>query len=987
MNKTVLLILTFVFAGLSMLQAQNVIDVTDSDITGDTYWTADNEYLMDGSVYVEDGETLTIEAGTVIRGKQTPTTGDQETALIVARGGKIFAEGTAENPIIFTADIDDVTDPEDLTFEDRGLWGGVIILGRSTNNIGGGTNFIEGLPPTDPRNQYGGDDENDNSGVFRYVSIRHGGALFGTDNEINGLTMGSVGRGTTIEYVEVFANQDDGFEWFGGTVDTRYLVAAFVGDDNFDYDEGFRGKGQFWFGIHGDDVAGSGGEHDGGTDPETGQPYAIPVIYNATYIGSGANSGVTSNNFSLNLRDNAGGKYYNSIFTDFAGVGVAIEDLGSGEDSRSRMDNGDLELANNIFFGFGNVNGETTADATDAFLQQYAADAFETDNFYSDPQLRGISRTDDSALDPRPQSGSPAWTNTRTDAPRDNFFMQADYIGAFGYENWAAGWSFISEAGYISDDLISKPAPTNVVDITDSDITGDTYWTADNEYLMDGSVYVEDGETLTIEAGTVIRGKQTPTTGDQETALIVARGGKIFAEGTAENPIIFTADIDDVTDPEDLTFEDRGLWGGVIILGRSTNNIGGGTNFIEGLPPTDPRNQYGGDDENDNSGVFRYVSIRHGGALFGTDNEINGLTMGSVGRGTTIEYVEVFANQDDGFEWFGGTVDTRYLVAAFVGDDNFDYDEGFRGKGQFWFGIHGDDVAGSGGEHDGGTDPETGQPYAIPVIYNATYIGSGANSGVTSNNFSLNLRDNAGGKYYNSIFTDFAGVGVAIEDLGSGEDSRSRMDNGDLELANNIFFGFGNVNGETTADATDAFLQQYAADAFETDNFYSDPQITSISRGDASSLDPRPASGSPAYTESNSVQPRDNFFYRANFIGAFNEANTWYDGWSFLSESGLAVSIEEPRTQTLPVDIALDQNYPNPFNPSTQISFTLPSSENVTLEIFEITGRKVATLINGVQPAGTNTVRFDASNLSSGMYIYRLQSSSISLTRKMMLIK
>jgi len=527
----------------------------------------------------------------------------------------------------------------------------------------------------------------------------------------------------------------------------------------------------------------------------------------------------------------------------------------------------------------------------------------------------------------------------------------------------------------------------NVIDVTDSDITGDTYWTADNEYLMDGSVYVEDGETLTIEAGTVIRGKQTPTTGDQETALIVARGGKIFAEGTAENPIIFTADIDDVTDPEDLTFEDRGLWGGVIILGRSTNNIGGGTNFIEGLPPTDPRNQYGGDDENDNSGVFRYVSIRHGGALFGTDNEINGLTMGSVGRGTTIEYVEVFANQDDGFEWFGGTVDTRYLVAAFVGDDNFDYDEGFRGKGQFWFGIHGDDVAGSGGEHDGGTDPETGQPYAIPVIYNATYIGSGANSGVTSNNFSLNLRDNAGGKYYNSIFTDFAGVGVAIEDLGSGEDSRSRMDNGDLELANNIFFGFGNVNGETTADATDAFLQQYAADAFETDNFYSDPQITSISRGDASSLDPRPASGSPAYTESNSVQPRDNFFYRANFIGAFNEANTWYDGWSFLSESGLAVSIEEPRTQTLPVDIALDQNYPNPFNPSTQISFTLPSSENVTLEIFEITGRKVATLINGVQPAGTNTVRFDASNLSSGMYIYRLQSSSISLTRKMMLIK
>ena len=213
------------------------------------------------------------------------------------------------------------------------------------------------------------------------------------------------------------------------------------------------------------------------------------------------------------------------------------------------------------------------------------------------------------------------------------------------------------------------------------------------------------------------------------------------------------------------------------------------------------------------------------------------------------------------------------------------------------------------------------------------------------------------------------------------------MDNGDLVLENNIFSVFGNVNGETTADANDAFLQQHAADAFETDNFYSDPQLTSISRSDASNLDPRPASGSPAYTENNTVQPRDNFYYRANYIGAFNEANTWYDGWTFLSQSGLAVSIEDPNRETLPDGISLDQNYPNPFNPSTEISFTLPGSENVSLEIFDITGRKVATLIDGVQSAGTNTVRFDASSLSSGMYIYRLQSNSFSLTRKMMLIK
>lgn len=290
--KRFLQILTVLLVGVCVLpaMAQQQVTITSASITGDAFWTADTEYLLDGNVYVEDGETLTIEAGTVIKGLATPTTGDQETALIVARGGKIFAEGTPGRPIIFTSEDDDVTDPFDLTVDDKGLWGGVIILGRSTINVGGGENFIEGLEPSDSRNLYGGNDDDDDSGVFRYVSIRHGGAIFGTDNEINGLSMGGVGRGTRIDHVEVFANQDDGFEWFGGTVDTKYLVASFVGDDAFDYDEGFRGRGQFWFSIHPTDDGGSGGEHDGGTDPETGQPFSIPVIHNATYIGSGSAS-------------------------------------------------------------------------------------------------------------------------------------------------------------------------------------------------------------------------------------------------------------------------------------------------------------------------------------------------------------------------------------------------------------------------------------------------------------------------------------------------------------------------------------------------------------------------------------------------------------------------------------------------------------------------------------------------------------------------
>jgi len=530
--------------------------------------------------------------------------------------------------------------------------------------------------------------------------------------------------------------------------------------------------------------------------------------------------------------------------------------------------------------------------------------------------------------------------------------------------------------------LIGPTAATGQVTIVDADVTVDAHWTADNTYLIDGYVYVEDGETLTIEAGTVIKAKAEPTTGDQESALIVARGGQIFAEGTPTHPIIFTAEDDDVNDPDDLTLDDRGSWGGVLILGRATTNVASGENYIEGLPTNDDRNLYGGSDDDDDSGVFRYVSIRYGGAIFGQDNEINGLTMGAVGRGTQIDHVEVFANQDDGYEWFGGTVNTKYLVAAFCGDDMFDYDEGFRGQGQFWFGIQGDDDAGSGGEHDGGTDPETGQPYAIPVIYNATYIGSGASALLLSNDWALNLRDNAGGKYYNSIFTDFSGVGVQIEDLGSGEDSRSRMEAGDLVLSNNIWFGFGNVTG-VGIGAEAVFSQQFVADQFASDNHVGvDPTLRGISRDTDAMLDPRPDAGSTALAQVD-LLPRDGFFRHAPFIGAF-DGWLWTEGWTFLAEAGyLTATAVEPIPGRIPAGIVLRQNYPNPFGQETTIEFEIDEPGHVRLAIFDLLGRQVEVLVDEAKPAGVFRVNFDAAHYAAGMYFYRLSTSDRSVGRTM----
>ena len=526
-----------------------------------------------------------------------------------------------------------------------------------------------------------------------------------------------------------------------------------------------------------------------------------------------------------------------------------------------------------------------------------------------------------------------------------------------------------------------------VITVTDADIQpGQTVnWTANNTYLLDGFVFVDDGAVLNIQAGTVIKGK--PGQGTDASALIVARGGKIYAEGDKDAPIIFTAESDDVSDPNDLDLNTRGLWGGVILLGKARINTTLGEGQIEGIPTTEPRGAYGGNDDNDNSGVVRYVSIRYGGTDIGANNEINGLTFGAVGRGTVVEYVEVFNNKDDGYEWFGGTVRTRYLVSAFNGDDCFDYDEGFRGYGQFWFAIMGEDIGNRAGEHDGGTDPEGGTPFAIPVIYNATYIGSGANSFNAENDLVMVLRDNAGGKYYNSIFTDFFDKAVDIEDVaGDTADSRTRFERGDIAFNNNIWYGFGGGNNLDSM-IVDDWARSYFADP-SNNNWIQDPQLAGISRTNDGNLDPRPAASSPARTNVKAA-PADPWFYQVEYIGAFGDVD-WTRGWTFLSEVGVTVGIEEQPAAggiIVPESFTVSQNYPNPFNPSTRIDFSLPQNADVNITVYNVRGQKVATLVNGSRAAGSYTVNWNAENLPSGVYMYRFTAGNVVESRKMMLLK
>ena len=272
-------------AVVNIVAEQSIFSV-NTNITEDVTWKSGKIYILETRIAVESGATLTIEPGVIIKGEAG--TGANATALLIARGATLIAEGTADAPIIFTSVADEII-PGQITSPNldpdlNGLWGGVIVLGSariSASNESGDVSEvqIEGIPTSDSNGLYGGTNDADNSGVIKYVSVRHGGTNIGSGNEINGLTLGGVGSGTTIENIEVVANQDDGIEWFGGTVNVKNVVIWNVGDDGLDTDQSWAGTVENFFIIT---VAGHNFELDG---PE-GTYQAGQTIKNGTVVAS-----------------------------------------------------------------------------------------------------------------------------------------------------------------------------------------------------------------------------------------------------------------------------------------------------------------------------------------------------------------------------------------------------------------------------------------------------------------------------------------------------------------------------------------------------------------------------------------------------------------------------------------------------------------------------------------------------------------------------
>ncbi|MEL7120139.1 MAG: T9SS type A sorting domain-containing protein [Bacteroidota bacterium] len=501
----------------------------------------------------------------------------------------------------------------------------------------------------------------------------------------------------------------------------------------------------------------------------------------------------------------------------------------------------------------------------------------------------------------------------------------------------------------------------NEVVVTDGDlVAGEDYtWESDKIYILDGIVAVKAGSKLTIEAGTIVKALPTPVLGGGNgattSALLVAQGAQIFALGEPNNPVVFTSSLDDTSLPEDLTYLDRGLWGGVIICGTAPIGNFESPSTLEIAPLNLPAS-YGGESEDDNSGVFQYVSIRHAGASVTVDVELNGLTLAGIGNKTVIDHIEVFAGQDDGIAIIGGTVNLKYLNSSFNADDAFDFDEAWTGKGQFWFGILDKEGEGTALEGDG-TRGDDSDIFSKPQLYNLTFIGQGSELENDVDRFSrsIYLRDASGGTLANSVFIEFPNNGLQIEDLpaNNGVDSRQRIEDGDLEILNNIWWAIGSRTEFSTGDdgilgtrgtEEDSTAQFLIDHLVANQNSITDPRLNDIDWANSGTLDPRPAIDGPAYQNLASY-PDDDFFTEVPYKGAFGQNAEWLFSWSALDEYEMvSAAFSSQTTSAQEVILATDQIqiYPNPVSNQMTLKTAIGfDAQQVNLRLTDIMGREI----------------------------------------------
>jgi len=733
-----------------------------------------------------DGVTLTIVAGTDVRAFD-------DGSLLVTRGSKLIADGTAADPITFSSLSDD-------NYDGLGEWGGVIIQGFAPQYGQGDTGpcwgdgdsgvcNVEGEGGTDI-SVYGGDDPADDSGSLRYVRIAEGGLVAGPNNEINGLTLQGVGYGTTLEYIQVHSNLDDGIEWFGGTVNLRYAVLTSNDDDSLDYDEGYQGNIQYAIIQMSQTADAPQGSNDPrGIEANSSDDEYVPqtdaVVANVTLVGGPINNNPDSaegQQPGMRLRGAITNAIYNSSVSDFDAGCVRIDDADI---------NGDGSDIVPSFITLVNMLG----DCEDGCYARRPADVQE--NIQEIP----LTYSSTYAIQESQAQLGEATTIPAVNNGSGFVFDSTDYIGAVdpNGEAWWQGWILPgtlvpdSDEPVQSADFVSCNGDASVCTL--SGVIEEDYTLVDGvEWRLSGEVVVGTGNqqvdsqadvdavraagvTLTIRPGVQVRAFD-------DGSLIVTRGSKLIAAGSPANPITFSSVQDD-------NFDGEGEWGGVIVQGFAPQYGQGDTGPCWGTGDSGVCNVegeggtivglYGGDDPADDSGQIRYVRIAEGGLVAGPNNEINGLTLQGVGYGTQIDHVQVHNNLDDGIEWFGGTVNVTYAVLTNNDDDDIDFDEGYKGNIQFAIVRKNQTKQAPTGSNDpraieANSSDDEYVPQTDGVVANVLLIGGPVNNNESSAEGpqpGMRLRGALKAAVYNSAVTDFDIGCVRIDDAdinGDGSD-------------------------------------------------------------------------------------------------------------------------------------------------------------------------------------------------------------------------
>lgn len=374
-------------------------------------------------------------------------------------------------------------------------------------------------------------------------------------------------------------------------------------------------------------------------------------------------------------------------------------------------------------------------------------------------------------------------------------------------------------------------------------ITENNTLDAATDWLISGGVFVDNGATLTIGAGTTIHAANDGTT----PFLSISQGGMINACGTASSPIIFTPASSNPM---------PGDWGGIIVNGYATINSGttaegeGGTGI------------YGGSNDSDNSGTLCYVRVEFAGKILGTDNELNGFSFNGVGSETTAHHLQAYRGSDDGFEFFGGTVNIKHCVSTGNQDDSFDWTQGWRGNGQFLVVEQNTDAGDRGFEGDNNSSNNNATPISNPTLSNITLIG--ADDGDASNQ-GMKLRVGTKGSFYNCIITGFPKRGVQVEH----DATISNMNNQTLVMASSLI---DNTNPFvfTSSVGNDTTVSNMFTDVSNNNTTATDGSITTF------------LNGLVGTSLNNAFDPTsiDSWFDAASYIGAIESGNDWTSSWT-----------------------------------------------------------------------------------------------------------